>query len=648
LALLRTQREHVCATRIQLAYRRHLLKMYGQALCDMFTANKYLMYVAGLKITSMARGRLGRRIAKTERALLVIKKCHPLLIRHALRSVLRGPQVFWYKRQLEVDMLYANYIDFVRKTGFQPHRKRVEDNVQEIARRIIARQNILIVLVQRRWRGYMARRIVRYFRTEISRLFQFRVARVMKIQRVYRGHAARLGIPVLIRHWERERVMADYLTTSKDDDIEARRQKAASQVMGFYSVERNEEKTCRYTSRIAGPEHYGMKKMIAFADSPYADERLNQQTSKLMSIEYIYIKRERDARDKEHNRKIFMENRIAEVGPLGFGFRSVPMINPPCDYYYDAKVTEHDLGLDVQSSTGININYSMLTNVATGTQTLSHITSSRSRSFRIYFSGELKQIAAAIVERMQHEFSHPGLGNRFKDFNNVRLGRLKRIRQIEHKMEAERQRLVERAAKDKLRQQAQELKASTAAASSGGGGGGGVGPAAVGKRLSRSKLAAEGVSFHALSSSSGGGGGGEGLYDEEHLAAALDTQLDQQQQAHQMQEGRKMSNSSTGSGVLPAIRKTSTSSMLSRSESANIGNNRRESSGLSVTFAQGKKSAGNAEEELEENAVAPKAKNKNLQQQKGKFNVDKLRGNFKYPEHIYFNAMEWLYQDYDV
>jgi hypothetical protein len=40
--------------------------------------------------------------------------------------------------------------------------------------------------------------MIAYLRTEIARLFQFSVSRVMKIQRVYRGHYARLAIPGIV------------------------------------------------------------------------------------------------------------------------------------------------------------------------------------------------------------------------------------------------------------------------------------------------------------------------------------------------------------------------------------------------------------------------------------------------------------------
>jgi hypothetical protein len=531
--------ETAAATRLQQSYRRYLRRMYGTALCDMFLANKYLTYVSALKITSAARGRLARRIARTERALLVIRHSHPLLIRHSLRSQLKGPKVFWYKRQVEIDMLYANYLELVKKTGFTPARKLVEDNILEIARRVLVRQNQLIVLVQRRWRGFMARRIVRYFRTEISRLFQFRVSRVMKIQRVYRGHAVRLLIPVLIAQWERQETMDDYLSTSKDAALYGRRFKASQQVMGFYGVERSEEKTARYTSRVAAAEHFGNKKMAAFWDSPYADDRLGQQVDKLMDIEYGLIKREKDAVAAQLDRKVFMENKIAESGPPGFGLRGVPTKLAPCTYYYDAVLSPEELGLDEQASSGINLASGFMASMAVNGATLASLQSARSKVFRMFFRAELQFLAALALERMEHDYSKPGLAKRFQQYNDERLQRLHILIKNEKKQE-------------------QLLKD---------GPGPGVSPLKLRQQRQKEK-------------------------EMEKEAQKLLLEAKKQQQ-HTQAEAQSSSSSAAPAPVL--------------------------------LTGSAKKAA----------ALANKR--------------DKhLRGNFKYPEHIYFNAMEWLYEDYDV
>lgn len=115
----RAQLREASAKIIQRTYRSHLRRMYGSALAAAFLANNYLKFIAAKLINAAARGRLARRIASTERALLVLKSCHPLLIRYALRPVAKRPKVFWYRTKYEVDLLFANYLELVEKTGFQ-------------------------------------------------------------------------------------------------------------------------------------------------------------------------------------------------------------------------------------------------------------------------------------------------------------------------------------------------------------------------------------------------------------------------------------------------------------------------------------------------------------------------------------------------
>ena len=89
-----------------------------------------LFTTIGTRITSLAYGRLARRRAMTERALLVAAKAHPLLIRYSLRSVINGPKTFWYKKKPELDLLFENYLLLVEKLGYTPPRLIVEQNIQ--------------------------------------------------------------------------------------------------------------------------------------------------------------------------------------------------------------------------------------------------------------------------------------------------------------------------------------------------------------------------------------------------------------------------------------------------------------------------------------------------------------------------------------
>lgn len=82
----RLNRRTVSAIRIQRHYRLYLEKMYGSALSSVYMADRYYKHRAALKMCSLARGRLGRRRAATERALVVIKNSHPLLIKYSLKA----------------------------------------------------------------------------------------------------------------------------------------------------------------------------------------------------------------------------------------------------------------------------------------------------------------------------------------------------------------------------------------------------------------------------------------------------------------------------------------------------------------------------------------------------------------------------------
>jgi hypothetical protein len=58
-------------------------------------------------------------------------------------------------------------VDFVERTGHQPVRSVVEQNIQDVCQRIQDAAHTLLVLIQRQWRGVQARRTVAWFRIEM-------------------------------------------------------------------------------------------------------------------------------------------------------------------------------------------------------------------------------------------------------------------------------------------------------------------------------------------------------------------------------------------------------------------------------------------------------------------------------------------------
>jgi hypothetical protein len=195
---------------IQKNFRAYLRRMYSTAAARARKALEKLYYQAVTTINRTARGRLARRRFITEKYLLEIKNSHVVLLNHALKKRKNGRTVFWYKRKDEVNLLYENYITLCSRTGFQPPRMAVEENIKEIYTRIVARKYELVTIIQKRWRGLMCRRIVIYFKSELIRLRQFIYSRVMKIQRAYRGFIGRLLVRKLFAKSQRDKMMKEY------------------------------------------------------------------------------------------------------------------------------------------------------------------------------------------------------------------------------------------------------------------------------------------------------------------------------------------------------------------------------------------------------------------------------------------------------
>jgi hypothetical protein len=296
----------------------------------------YLQFLGAMKITALARGRLARRQFQTEKALKVIYTSHPLLIKYALRSKAGEKKVFWYKRDVERKMLFANYLILVEKTGNNPPRIIVERNLQEIAIRILIRKNELIVLLQKIWRGFLSRRIVKYFRTELSRMFSINVAKVIRIQATYRGHHVRVNMGKYYYHRFHEKTMEKYLNERKLSILLQDKQNAKA--MSFYSYKNDHqlEKTARYIGKVpyatdyndplkgyktAWNEEEAYKRKI-FQQSNLSDDKTLNLLKEDIQLNSDLVDNANSFIYKDIYRKQFIMNRIDEKGPYGYGKRS--------------------------------------------------------------------------------------------------------------------------------------------------------------------------------------------------------------------------------------------------------------------------------------------------------------------------------------
>ena len=388
------EKELAASIVIKRTYRAYLKRRYATAAAAARLARKLLEFKAATIMAALGRRRLARRRFNTEKLLLSIKQSHPVLTAWAIRGDMIRKQLFWFTKQVELDMLYFNYIDLIERKGFDPCRYVLEDNIREIAVRIVERKSILLALIQRLWRGFMARRIVKYFRTEVIRMRQFTISRILMIQRAYRGHAVRVKMPKFIALQRRGKLMAKYQDQAMKQLKGSHLKQLRDTMMESYAHERREEKTARFTQRIDLPYYHDNKKMKAFAASCYYDDKLQLEIDDLMGIVIEKELEERETVRMEMDRRRFLDSRIAEHGPLGFGLRGVK----PSD---DNPV------------------------IVNGFRVSKIPESSRTTSMRIMFDEERKQLMNNLIDRTvkDHSMFNRGALQRFEEYNLARRKR---------------------------------------------------------------------------------------------------------------------------------------------------------------------------------------------------------------------------------
>ncbi len=391
---IKREKELSASIIIKRVYRAYLKRRYATAAAAARLARKLLEKKAATIIAALVRRRLARRRFNTEKELVSIKHSHPVLTAWAIRGDNTKKQLFWFTKQVELDMLYFNYIDLIERKGFDPSRYLLEENVREISARIIERKSILLALIQRVWRGFMARRIVKYYRTEVIRMRQYTISRILMIQRAYRGHAVRVKMPKFIALQRREKLMSKYQDQAMKQLKGSHLKQLRDTMMESYAHERREERTARFTQRIDLPQYHDNKKMKAFAASCYYDDKLQLEIDDLMGLVVEKELEERETVQAELARRRFLDGRIAEHGPVGFGLRGV---KPPDDKPV----------------------------IVNGFRVSKIPESSRSTSMRIMFDDERKHLMDNLIERTvkDHSMFNRGALQRFEEYNLARKKR---------------------------------------------------------------------------------------------------------------------------------------------------------------------------------------------------------------------------------
>jgi len=99
-----------------------------------------------------------------------------------------------------------------------------------------------------------------------------------------------------------------------------------------------------------------MNKMRSFWDSSFYDDKGMIASRKMLHYEASLEQSRQESIVKDNIRKAFLEQRILELGPMGYGFRSLALVQHPRCYRYDYVLQLHDYGMNPHTHTHMHTN----------------------------------------------------------------------------------------------------------------------------------------------------------------------------------------------------------------------------------------------------------------------------------------------------
>ncbi|KDO20862.1 hypothetical protein SPRG_14093 [Saprolegnia parasitica CBS 223.65] len=210
------------AIHIQRVARGYLGRMEAKARRQAKLEWERKIFCAAACIQRRIRGVEARTRYRIEQCIAVILNAHKSVYAFATTNQPNAPRIFWYESAAELAVFRTDYREFVRRTGNRPPLHRVEANVQEVARRVLARENRLVARIQAAWRGLTTRVAYLELKRQLGWHRSSRMAPAVRIQRLARMHADRRRRPAPVP--SRDACLADYSTiyTEKTQRAHAR------------------------------------------------------------------------------------------------------------------------------------------------------------------------------------------------------------------------------------------------------------------------------------------------------------------------------------------------------------------------------------------------------------------------------------------
>lgn len=98
-----------------------------------------------------------------------------------------------------------------------------------------------------------------------------------------------------------------------------------------------------------------MNKMHSFWDSVFYDDKGMVASKKMLHYEASLEHRRQEDIARDNERKAFLEQRILEIGPMGYGCRSLALVQHPRCYRYDYVLQPVDYGKNIFTIPGMYV-----------------------------------------------------------------------------------------------------------------------------------------------------------------------------------------------------------------------------------------------------------------------------------------------------
>ena len=303
----RKEVERVAGTKLQAWVRGYKDRRRAVELKRLRDEYNALVFRSSSMMAAVYRGRLDRRAARVERDLKRIRATHRTVMREALRKQ-RGQPVFWYKRKVELELLYTNYRLLVQRTGNYPPLHRVEANIARIAERIHKIECRYASTIQKRVRGLIGRKFIRQYRIEQAHVRAVRSNACFHIQRAYHAWIGRNLWKAQRKRVRRRELLQRYREEKQEELYCKERESQMIKLRREYAVERAEENAAKLSGKVAYTRERG--KLAAFKASPYGHHKVDASSIAFLNSEIAQLNKLGSARMNLASNQQRMEDKI--------------------------------------------------------------------------------------------------------------------------------------------------------------------------------------------------------------------------------------------------------------------------------------------------------------------------------------------------